>query len=225
MKCRSCGRAIKPNEEVFVADSDVCCSKECCSKFDAGRKQKRLFTSWEKRRYVVRQVDIQGSVIAKVAVPMKDSHPTIQVTVNVPGGVSVDQLVGFAGESISTRFIKGELKKLEGDKPAKGKAQADGKAPAKDETADNDSRRIKLSDLFGGEVLKALESRGLLYAEQVCEIGKQKLKKETGLKAKMLDEVYDRCWAAYEAKDEQKDEGGTVKVRVPRKRTAKSSVA
>lgn len=112
MQCKVCEKKFGEGQIVFVClETGVyCCTKECCNKYDDKlRPQGIVINTWEENTYTIRKFDSCGCRIVKTVLQMKDSTPVVQVNINMPGGVSPDSLMKFAGESVTVVITKSEL--------------------------------------------------------------------------------------------------------------------
>ena len=111
MKCAMCDRTFNDAEVVLwsVADDVTVCDAICAEKFDETREQQDLAVEWSERNVQRLCVESVGCTIPKVTLNTKDRPAVVQVTVNMPSGVSADTLKGFTGETMSVTFSKTEL--------------------------------------------------------------------------------------------------------------------
>lgn len=108
MKCAMCERMFNDADTVLwsVTDDVSVCDEVCADKFDKQREQQDLAIEWNERSVQKLCVESTGCTIPKVIVNTKDRPAVVQVTVNMPSGVSADKLKDFTGETLSVSFDK-----------------------------------------------------------------------------------------------------------------------
>jgi hypothetical protein len=102
---------------------------------------------------------------------------------------------------------------------------AKAKGASKKGAAKNAPAQVDVAAFCDGDsgVLLALQKAGILYVNQVCELGVDVIKKQTGLTRTAAQKVYDNCWKVYGG---QKVPGVTSKKTAkPKKEPAKTAVA
>ena len=94
---------------LFSHDGAGVCSRECAESFDLFREQQEITPEWSARLVQEVTVESAGCTIPKVTLNTKDKPAVVQVTVNMPAGVSSDALKDFTGEIVGVSYSRTEL--------------------------------------------------------------------------------------------------------------------
>jgi hypothetical protein len=146
----------------------------------------------------------------------QESGPKVTVVMSAPEGFDFSDAEKEFPSAIKKVFSFGqESLPLAPDQPTASK-----KASSK-----KDYAQVDVAAFCDGDsgVLLALQKAGILYVNQVCELGVDVIKKQTGLTRTAAQKVHDNCWKVYGG---QKVPGVTSKKAAKsKKEPAKTAVA
>ena len=123
MHCAACEDKIQPGAQVWVLTlrdkpDILVCSKKCQQVIEDSLGQRDAFPVWREGTWHDVTVTAKESVFAKTTIVMKEAPPIVQVVINLPHTVKVDDLKQFTGEIVEFSVTRGEFK------PKRAKSEA-----------------------------------------------------------------------------------------------------
>lgn len=111
MKCNECNKKIELGTVVFQnGEAGVAvCSEKCKKKFESQFAQQDFAVPWHERTYQSVTFEAQGCKVVKTTVDMKADTPVVTLQINLPGGVSVDEIKDFSGQVVMLSIVKVDL--------------------------------------------------------------------------------------------------------------------